>query len=68
MASPSAGAVGLGKAAARGHPRIGHSTALQVETEIEKQNDRLELTKATLVRTARLLVDGNVYIRSPRHT
>jgi 2-methylaconitate cis-trans-isomerase PrpF len=43
--------------------RIGHPTGrLQVEIEIEKQNGRLELTKAALARTARLLMDGNVYL------
>ena len=44
--------------------RIGHPTGkLQVEIEIEKQNGQLELTKATLARTARLLMDANVYVR-----
>ena len=44
--------------------RIGHPTGtLQVEIEIEKQNGSLELTKAALARTARLLMDGNVYVR-----
>jgi len=43
--------------------RIGHPTGrLQVEIEIEKQNGQLELTKAALARTARLLMDGNVYL------
>jgi 2-methylaconitate cis-trans-isomerase PrpF len=42
--------------------RIGHPTGkLQVEITIEKQNGELELTKAALARTARLLMDGNVY-------
>ncbi len=45
--------------------RIGHPTGtLQVEIRIEKQNGVLELTKAALARTARLLMDGNVYLRS----
>ncbi len=44
--------------------RIGHpSGKLQVEIEIEEQNGQLELTKAALARTARLLMDGNVYVR-----
>ena len=44
--------------------RIGHPTGrLQVEIEIGKQNGALELTKAALARTARLLMDGNVYVR-----
>lgn len=44
--------------------RIGHpSGTLQVEIEIEKQNGGLELTRAALARTARLLMDGNVYVR-----
>lgn len=44
--------------------RIGHPTGtLQVEIEIEEQNGQLELTKAALARTARLLMDGNVYVR-----
>lgn len=44
--------------------RIGHPTGkLQVEIEIEVQNGQLELTKAALARTARLLMDGNVYVR-----
>ncbi len=43
--------------------RIGHPTGrLQVEIEIGKQNGALELTKAALARTARLLMDGNVYV------
>ena len=49
------------------HPaavRIGHpSGKLQVEIEIEEQNGQLELTKAALARTARLLMDGNVHVR-----
>ena len=36
---------------------------LQVEIEIEKQNGELELTKAAPNRTARLLMDSNVYVR-----
>jgi len=44
--------------------RIGHpSGKLQVEIKIEEQNGQLELTKAALARTARLLMDGNVYVR-----
>jgi 2-methylaconitate cis-trans-isomerase PrpF len=44
--------------------RIGHpSGKLQVEIEIEKQDGQLELTKAALARTARLLMDGNVFVR-----
>jgi len=44
--------------------RIGHASGkLQVEIEIEEQNGQLELTKAALARTARLLMDGNVYVR-----
>jgi 2-methylaconitate cis-trans-isomerase PrpF len=44
--------------------RIGHPTGkLQVAIEIEEQNGQLELTKAALARTARLLMDGNVYVR-----
>jgi len=30
---------------------------------LEEQNRQLELTKAALARTARLLMDGNVYVR-----
>ncbi len=44
--------------------RIGHpSGALQVEIEIGKRNGHLELTKAALARTARLLMDGYVHVR-----
>ena len=44
--------------------RSGHPTGtLQVEIVIEEQNGQLELTKAALARTARLLMDGNVYVR-----
>jgi 2-methylaconitate cis-trans-isomerase PrpF len=44
--------------------RIGHPTGkLQVEIEIEEPNGQLELTKAALARTERLLMDGNVYVR-----
>jgi len=44
--------------------RIGHPTGtLQVEIEIEEQNGQKELTKAALARTARLLMDGNVFVR-----
>ena len=35
----------------------------QVEIEIKKIDGNLELTKAALARTARLLMDGNVYVR-----
>jgi 2-methylaconitate cis-trans-isomerase PrpF len=42
--------------------RIGHPTGkLQVEILIEKKGGELELTKAALARTARLLMDGSVY-------
>ena len=45
--------------------RIDHPTGtLQVEIEIEKQDGGLELTKAALARTARLLIDGYVYVRN----
>lgn len=43
--------------------RIGHpSGTIQVEIEAEKRNGRLELTKSALARTARLLMDGCVYV------
>ena len=43
--------------------RIGHpSGTIQVEIEIEKKNGGLSLTKAALARTARLLMDGYVYV------
>lgn len=43
--------------------RIGHpSGTIQVEIEIEKNNGQLELAKAALTRTARLLMDGYVYV------
>ena len=43
--------------------RIGHpSGTIQVEIGIEKKNGNLELTKAALARTARLLMDGHVYV------
>jgi 2-methylaconitate cis-trans-isomerase PrpF len=43
--------------------RIGHPTGrLQVEIVIEKQNGEPELAKAALARTARLLMDGSVYV------
>ncbi|MFQ5748311.1 MAG: PrpF domain-containing protein [Planctomycetota bacterium] len=43
--------------------RIGHpSGTIQVEIEIEKKNGHLKLTKAALARTARLLMDGHVYV------
>jgi 2-methylaconitate cis-trans-isomerase PrpF len=44
--------------------RIGHPTGTShVKIEIEKQNGQLEVTKAALARTARLLMDGNVHVR-----
>lgn len=46
--------------------RIGHpSGTIQVEMEVEKKNGHLELTKAALARTARLLMDGYVYAPEP---
>jgi methylitaconate Delta-isomerase len=43
--------------------RIGHpSGKLQVEILIEEKNGQLELSKAALARTARLLMDGSVYV------
>jgi 2-methylaconitate cis-trans-isomerase PrpF len=43
--------------------RIGHPTGkLQVEIIMEKKDGSLELTKAALARTARLLMDGSVYV------
>jgi methylitaconate Delta-isomerase len=43
--------------------RIGHPTGtIQVEIEIEKKNADLTLAKAGLTRTARLLMDGTVYV------
>jgi 2-methylaconitate cis-trans-isomerase PrpF len=43
--------------------RIGHpSGTIQVEIETEKKNGHLELSKAALTRTARLLMDGCVYV------
>lgn len=43
--------------------RIGHPTGtIQVEIEIEKKNGDLTLAKAALARTARLLMDGAVYV------
>lgn len=43
--------------------RIGHpSGTIQVEIEIKEKNGHLELTKAALARTARLLMDGYVYV------
>ncbi|MGH7775265.1 MAG: 2-methylaconitate cis-trans isomerase PrpF family protein [Candidatus Binatia bacterium] len=43
--------------------RIGHpSGTIQVEIETEKKNGHLELSKAALARTARLLMDGYVYV------
>jgi 2-methylaconitate cis-trans-isomerase PrpF len=44
--------------------RIGHPTGkLQVEIEIAQRAGEMELTKAALARTARLLMDGNVFVR-----
>jgi 2-methylaconitate cis-trans-isomerase PrpF len=44
--------------------RIGHPTGkLQVEIEIAQRAGEMELTKAALARTARLLMDGSVYVR-----
>jgi 2-methylaconitate cis-trans-isomerase PrpF len=43
--------------------RIGHpSGTIQVEMEIERSNGELQLTKSALARTARLLMDGFVYV------
>ncbi len=43
--------------------RIGHpSGTIQVEIETRKENGGLILSKAALARTARLLMDGNVYL------
>lgn len=43
--------------------RIGHPTGtIQVEMEVEKKNGQIELTKAALARTARLIMDGYVYL------
>ncbi len=43
--------------------RIGHpSGSMQVEMQVEKKNGQVELTKAALARTARLLMDGYVYV------
>lgn len=43
--------------------RIGHPTGtIQVEIEAEKKTGRLEITKAALARTARLIMDGCVYV------
>ncbi|MBI4490063.1 MAG: 3-methylitaconate isomerase [Deltaproteobacteria bacterium] len=43
--------------------RIGHpSGTIQVEIETRRENGHLELTKAALARTARLLMDGYVYV------
>jgi 2-methylaconitate cis-trans-isomerase PrpF len=43
--------------------RIGHpSGTIQVEIEAEKRNGGLVLSKAALARTARLLMDGHVYL------
>jgi len=43
--------------------RLGHPIG-KLQVEIEKHNGQLELTKAALARTARLLMDGNVHVRS----
>ncbi len=46
--------------------RIGHPTGtIQVEMEIEKRNGHIRLTKSALARTARLLMDGFVYVAEP---
>lgn len=43
--------------------RIGHPTGtIQVEMEVEKRNGQIQLTKSALARTARLLMDGYVYV------
>lgn len=43
--------------------RIGHpSGTIHVEIEIHARNGHLELTKAALARTARILMDGHVYV------
>ena len=43
--------------------RIGHPTGtIHVEMEVRKKNGHLELTKSALARTARLLMDGFVYV------
>jgi 2-methylaconitate cis-trans-isomerase PrpF len=43
--------------------RIGHpSGTLQIEMEVVKKNGGIELTKSALARTARLLMDGSVYV------
>ena len=43
--------------------RIGHPTGtIQVEMEVEKSNSHIRLTKSALARTARLLMDGFVYV------
>lgn len=43
--------------------RIGHPTGtIQVEIETEKRDGRILLAKAALARTARLLMDGYVYV------
>lgn len=43
--------------------RIGHpSGSIRVEIEMAKQNGELKLSKAALARTARLLMDGWVYV------
>ena len=42
--------------------RIGHPTGtIQVEMDVEEQDGHVELKKAALARTARLLMDGYVY-------
>ncbi len=43
--------------------RIGHPTGtIHVEMEIEKRNGNIRLAKSALARTARLLMDGFVYV------
>jgi len=43
--------------------RIGHpSGTIQVEIEIEKRNGQIELSKAALARTARMIMDGYVHV------
>lgn len=43
--------------------RIGHPTGtIQVEMEVTRKDGQIELTKAALARTARLLMDGHVYV------
>jgi hypothetical protein len=43
--------------------RIGHpSGTLGLEIEVQKENGNITLTKSALARTARLLMDGSVYV------